>query len=225
MNPASQYIAGSEVLIKEIQKQPAYTTLLYGNSAVFHAGLMLCALLDKPVAVIDGAMRFNSYTLSTMAKLLHIPAKKLLQKTSVTRSFTAFQTEAAVTEKLPRFLKETHCPLVVILGLLDTYYDEQVKPNECKQSLMRIFDTFQTITKNNTHILIADVQVEHPPAGKEKLFSYTYNSCDNILSLQQASSGFQINEDRKVRSWDAITKPSRSLLNATERHGVNSAER
>jgi hypothetical protein len=132
-----------------------------GWPAVFKASLLIGGMLNKPVAVIDGAIRFNSYTLSNIAKLLNVPSKELLQRTHITRSFTAFQTEATITTKLVNFLKRNPCPLVIVLGLLDTYYDEQVKSHECLQSLRRIFQTFNALTMNNIHILLADVDVMH----------------------------------------------------------------
>jgi len=145
---------------------------------------MIGGAIRQQIAVVDGSMRFNSYLHSNVAKTLHILPKQLLQKTYITRSFTAFQTESAITTKLPRFLKQTHCPMVIVLGLLGTYYDEQVKPHECRQSLLRIIHTFRELTTQNIHILIADVEVPNPPLGKHGLFSLIRDSADIVLIIK-----------------------------------------
>jgi hypothetical protein len=222
---SAEPFVGTELILQKFKQQPACTMLLHGHSSVFTASLLVGSMLSKPIAVIDGATRFNSYTLSSIAKLLNVSPRILLQKTYVTRSFTAFQTEAAITTKLTRFLARTHCPLVVILGLLDTYYDEQVKPHECEHSLRRIFQTFRTLTMNNVHILISDVDVTKAPLGKEKLFPYMYKAVDVVMSLQPDEHGLQFKEERRTLTWDGITTPLHSLSTATEKHGSNFAER
>jgi hypothetical protein len=220
----SQQLVGTEVLFHKFQQQPARTMLLHGNSAVFKASLLIGGMLNKPVVVIDGAIRFNSYTLSRIAKILNVPSKDLLKRTYITRSFTAFQTEAAITTKLINFLKRNPCPLVIVLGLLDTYYDEQVKPHECLQSLQRIFQTFNSLVKNNVNILISDVEVENPPKGKEQLYKFLYNSVDMVVSLQSNEHGLQFKEERRIQLWGETTIPSRPLSNEIETRGVNFAE-
>ena len=185
---------------------------------------------NQPVAVVDGATQFNSYTLSRIAALLAIPPKVLLQRTHVTRSFTAFQTEAAITTKLRRFLAATPCRTVVILGLLNTYYDEQIKPHECRQSLQRIMQTLTTLAAENIHTLIADVEVRDAPPGKEMLFGLVHDAANVIVRIGE--HGFEFHklfatphEEKGPLPWDATTIPSRISSTGTESHGTNFAER
>jgi|WetSurMetagenome_2_1015567.scaffolds.fasta_scaffold176449_2 hypothetical protein len=207
---------------KAFHEQPAKLYLLHGHSHVFTVSLMIGGTADQPVAVIDGAIRFNSYTLSKVAAQLGISPKTLLRRTYVTRSFTAFQTEAAITEKLPRFLADHACRFVIILGLLDTYYDEQVKPHECTQSLQRIMQTLRALVAKNIHVLIADVEIAEPPDGKENLFALVNRAADVTALLALRDDGSYCIEERK-NPWDAITIPSRLSLTETENHGANSA--
>jgi hypothetical protein len=190
---------------KQIQQQSAKLHLLHGHSNVFTISLLFGSASLQPIAVIDAAIRFNSYTLSSVAEYLGIPAKVLLQRTYVTRSFTAFQTEAAITTKLPHFLETHPCKIVIILGLLDTYYDEQIKPHECKQSIQRIMQKLRELVKQNIHVLIADVDVFKPPKGKENLFKIITNAVDKITVLEMTENGFQLKEERRNNLWDATT--------------------
>jgi hypothetical protein len=219
-----QPIAEFSIVARQFQTQPAKFHLLHGHSGVFTAGLIIGSATQQPIAVIDGAVRFNSYTLSKVATYLGIPAKTLLHRTHITRSFTAFQTEAAITTKLLRFLAIHSCRIVVILGLLDTYYDEQVKPHECLQSLQRIMHTLKELVKKNIHVLIADIEVVDPPKGKENLFQLVKSAVDDIAILEINENGFQLKEERRKQLWGETTTPSRSSSIKIETHGANFVE-
>ena len=211
--------SGMELVSRRIVRQPAHLHLLHGHSNVFLASLMIGGATNQKIAIIDGAMKFNSYTLADIARLIGILPAALLRRTYITRSFTAFQTEAAIVTKLTRFLSHTPCPLVVILGLLETYYDEQVKAHECRQSLLRILQTLRALASRHIHVLIADVEVPNAPPGKEQLFRSLYDAVDIVLSLQPHEQKFRFNEERRNRLWGATTIPSRLPSNGIKRSG------
>ncbi len=217
-------LADFSIVARQFQTQPAKLHLLHGHSGVFTVGLIIGSAAQQPIAVIDGAVRFNSYTLAKIAESLGITPKLLLSRTHVTRSFTAFQTEAAITTKLPRFLVTHPCRIVIILGLLGAYYDEQVKPHECQQSLRRIMQTLRELVKQNIHVLIADAEVAELPNGKENLFQLVKNAVDNVGILEINESGFQLKEERRKQLWDETTIHSRSSSIKIEMHGANFAE-
>lgn len=204
-----------------LHHQPAYIHMLHGHSLIYSASLVLGVALQQPIVIIDGAMRFNSYTLSAIARSLSLPPQQALRQAHVTRSFTAFQTEAAIREKLPDFLARFPCPLVIILGLLDTYYDEQVKPLECYRSLERVMYALRTIRQRRTHVLLVDVEVDNPPAGKEMLFRLVNSMADRSIAFNQTESGFHLTEEQR-RVWDVTTIPSRYSSIRTKMSGQNS---
>jgi hypothetical protein len=223
---------GSEAIVRRLRAEPAHVYLLCGHSSVFAAGLMIGSAAQRTLAVVDGAMRFNSYALSRTARILGIPPRELLERTHVTRAFTAFQTEAAITTKLPRFLERADCRLAVVLGLLDTYYDEQISPHECQQSLRRIMQTLSALTLRHVHTIIAATEPGDPPAGKEHLFRIIHDAADVVLELRPDEGGLQLRErtapqdhERSIRPWDATMTPSRFSSSATGRHGANSGGR
>jgi hypothetical protein len=208
-----------------LQERPAKLHLLCGHSGVFTLGLAMGSATQQPIAVIDGALRFNSYTLSKIARSFGMEAKSLLHRTHVTRSFTAYQTEAAITVKLPRFLATSTCRIVVILGLLDTYYDEQVQPHECRQSLRRILSTLRSLVNRNVHVLIADLEVTTPPQGKEDLFRLVKETADAVTILEPYENGFRLKEERSSLLWDATTIRSRLSSTNSGKRGASSAGR
>ncbi|HLB00572.1 MAG TPA: hypothetical protein VJO14_04230 [Bacteroidota bacterium] len=197
-NEASRFrpLAGLDAAAGRFRRLPASVHLLYGHSSVYTTSLLLGCASGRPVAVIDGSMRFNSYLISRLASFLGLDPKDTLNRTHVTRSFTAFQTEAAITSKLPRFLSRIPCPLVVVIGLLDTYYDEQVRPSECRESLGRVMRTFAHLARRGTHVLIADVDVgAAAPPGKLNLFALVRGGADGSLLLMHDGGGFYLNQD------------------------------
>lgn len=216
------FVTGLDRTIRRFQEQPPRLYLLQGHSSVYAVSLALAGAAQQPFAIIDGAMKFNSYTLSRIASFLTLSPRAILRRAHLTRSFTAFQTEAAITTKLPRFIASTRCHSIIILGLLDTYYDEQITPRECHQSLQRIMDTLHKLVSMNIHVLIADVKADNPPKEKELLFQLVYNMADRIITIQPHHHHVQLSEDRSEILWDATTIPSPSSSMITSKRGANS---
>ncbi len=204
---------------------PGAIHLLQGHSSVYTAALLFACASKRSVAVIDGSMRFNSYIISRLSSFLGLSPKETLARIHVTRSFTAFQTEAAVTSKLPRFLARVPCPLVVVTGLLDTYYDEQVKPSECRKSLGRVMRTFAELARGGAHVLIADVDVGRAaPQGKSDLFGLVRRGADEALLLGHDGADFYLDQDT---SQDPNQNPNhqRSTSYGTQQRHLHPAHR
>ena len=74
--------------------------------------------LRGPVTVLDGGNRFNAYLVARGAR----GQTELLERITVSRAFTCYQmlTLLETTHPLPR--------PILILDLLNTYYDESVSP-------------------------------------------------------------------------------------------------
>jgi hypothetical protein len=200
---------------------PGAVHLLHGHSSVYTAALLFACASGRPVAVIDGSMRFNSYIVSRLSSFLGLAPKEVLRRVHVTRSFTAFQTEAAATSKLPRFLLHTPCPLVVVTGLLDTYYDEQVRPRECRESLGRVMRTFARLARRGTHVLIADVDVGRAaPAGKEGLFALVEGGADEALLLRHDGARFSLDQ-----APDRGPNPRQEISHGTQQRHLHADHR
>ena len=104
-------LAGWERIALRLVQPPGQVYLVTGHSSAYTASLIIGCAAGQQIAVVDGAMRFNSYLISRIAAGLDLEPKDLLRRTHVTRSFTAFQTEAAITTRLPEFLQRRSCGL------------------------------------------------------------------------------------------------------------------
>jgi hypothetical protein len=90
------------------------------------------------VIVLDGANRFNAYTVSSFARRTLIPPEKLLKSIRIARAFTCYQMATLMGEQLISLLKQEEAtellqkPWVILLGPLTTFLDEDVPEREVR---------------------------------------------------------------------------------------------
>jgi hypothetical protein len=107
--------------------------LLYGDHAVLAYSLRAVASLlasGQHVVFIDSANAFNPFLIAEVATRLNRPPEELLNRIHVSRTFTAHQLEALITERLSDALKTYASRVLVASGFLDNLYDEDVEPRE-----------------------------------------------------------------------------------------------
>jgi len=109
---------------------------------------------------------------------------------------------------------------VIVLGLLDTYYDEQVKPPECSASLKRVMRVLAKVSALKTHILIADVDVgDNAPVGKKLLFPLVLREAGNAMLLSHDGTRFTLGPGRSAARITSTNTPEHTThLNI--RHGT-----
>ena len=188
-------IRGLPRVLERFHAPPARLSLLCGGSQSHLAGLLLGSAARRPVAVVDGGMKFSSYTLARLAPLLGVPPALLLRRVHVTRAFTAFQAEAAVTVKLPRFAAAAGCTNAVLLDILETYYDEQISPFECRRSLLRMTAALRRLVGANVNVLLVAAGVSDPPPGKGELLGILAAAAERILTLRPQEGELLISEE------------------------------
>jgi hypothetical protein len=108
--------------------------------ASYVAGWM--AAQGTEIVVLDGANRFDPYTVSFFARKIWVPPEALLKKIRIARAFTCYQMSALMGEKLAAFLKggairQGLTPKVILLGPLTTFLDEDVSEREASPLLER----------------------------------------------------------------------------------------
>ncbi|MBM3264417.1 MAG: hypothetical protein FJY97_13460 [candidate division Zixibacteria bacterium] len=209
---AIQSLTGWELVTGHLRTPPPRLYLMTGHSKVYTASLVAGCATRLRLAVVDGGMRFSSYLLSRLAGELGLPARTLLRQTHLSRSFTAFQTEAVITDRLPTFLERQPCGLVLLLAPLQTYYDDQITPHEAENSLRRSLAALKTLSTQQP-VLIADAEIANPLDEKAHLFEVMRTTADVVWQVQPSPSGYTISEQRSI--WDVTTKPSPLSLTGT----------
>jgi hypothetical protein len=169
--------------------------LLYGDPLLFRAALAITSqvlLEGMPVVAIDGCNRFDVHAIARVARQQNLPPAVLLGRIYVSRGFTCYQMEAAITGKLLPMLRRCGARTALILGVLDTMYDEQARFREVRQMLLRIVGTLRAMRAGGISVLLACQEWKVQPAERNELLATLKESVDDIYRLER-------NEDDKPK--------------------------
>jgi hypothetical protein len=177
----------SQALVQSFVAPPGKVCLLYGDKLIFNLSLRMAAYAmtqGSPVAVVDGCNRFNVHMLSRFARERRINPDEFLRRIFISRGFTCYQMEQAVSARLPVFLESIGSNVAMIFGLLDTFYDEQASFREVQQILRRVLGTLQEIKSSGVSVLLACTEWNVLPKERNQLFTTLKTGMDTIYRLQ-----------------------------------------
>jgi len=177
----------SQALVQSFLAPPGKVCLLYGDSLIFQISLRMAASAmaqGSSVAVVDGCNRFNVHLLSRFARERRLDPDEFLRRIFISRGFTCYQIEQAVSSRLPLFLESIGSNIAMIFGLLDTFYDEQASFREVQQILRRLLGTLQDIKTNGVSVLLACTEWNVLPKERNQLFTTLKTGMDTIYRLK-----------------------------------------
>ena len=124
-------------------------TIISGPPAVLGQGMQKAVhiLAHEPILVIDGSNRFRMDHLAKMARILHIPPHKVLKNVYLSRAFTCHQMTELICRRTYTALRERNSSHLILTGLLDTYYDENISFAEAKKLLKRTIASLKRISQ------------------------------------------------------------------------------
>jgi hypothetical protein len=138
------------------QQAPAGLAALYGPDAVPLALALTAQIaLRRPVWVIDGGNRFDALWLAEYAARAGEAPEPVLSRINVSRAFTCHQ----MAERILSLPAEA-APLV-ILHLLDTFYDENVPITEARRLLNALWPMLRRRSRSVPVALTV-----HPPRSE-----------------------------------------------------------
>ena len=186
--PAADTVQSSENLVHAFTNPPGKVYLLHGDHTVFTLSLTMASVaLTKgtTIAVVDGGNRFNVHLISRFAREHRIDPAKLLDRIFISRGFTCYQMEQALTRRLPAFLASKGSTTAMIFNPLETLYDEQAPLREVQQILCRVLAALQEMKQRGTSVLIASVDQTVWPEERNALFQTLTSSMDRVYCLEQ----------------------------------------
>ena len=195
MNPAS--LIPYTTLVRQFQAAPpGKLYCLYGDRSVFRLSLHAAShalLHDVPVTVVDGSNRFDLYYITDFARKMasrrltkqQVTPERLLERIFISRAFTCYQMEATITERLPAFMHVHHSPVVIIFGLLDTFYDEQAPLFEVQASLRRVIDALQRLKQQHISVLLASLDMKLESKERNGLFPQLKSVMDHAFYVTE----------------------------------------
>ena len=170
---------------------PGKLFLLYGDPAVFPLSLTVAAhtlMQGSAIAVVDGANRFDVHLIGSIARRHALDPHTVLDRIFISRGFTCYQMEAAITRRLGPFLHNIQSSTALILGLLDTFYDEQAPFREVQQILERVTATLKELKSRGVSILLASQSWNVIPKERNQLLQTLKARVDQIYRLEMSEA-------------------------------------
>jgi hypothetical protein len=175
--------------------RPGTLTCVHGSPLVFRLALAAAAQTlfnGKTVALIDGTNRFDLYALAEFARrqasapgnATRLTPDEILDRIFVARAFTCYQMEATVTNRLPAFLAKSGTSVVVIYGLLDTFYDEQAPLFEVRAGIRRMITALHRLRNEKITLLLASKTVRLASPERNALFPALMREMDAVYCLE-----------------------------------------
>lgn len=189
MNKSKSLVKVSH-LAEAFRSSPGKTFLLYGDERIFPLTMKITAYLmlkQRTIAVVDGCNSINIHALARFAQERTIDPESFLKKIFISRGFTCYQIEQAVVYKLPDFLKKIHSQNAIILGLLETLYDEQAPIREVRQILGRVLAQFAKFKEKGITLLVACQKFNVVPEERNQLFHILLKGVDSVYSSRRMS--------------------------------------
>lgn len=146
--------------------------LLYGNASLTRValyGVTLATIAGQDVIVIDGANSFDAYFVARLVRRWNYAPESILSHIRLSRAFTCYQLSESITQRLPSAIQsawERHCvgefgsPMphqrtsIFCIGLLDTFYDEDVPMSDAMRLLKAIITTLVGLARHGHPVFI-----------------------------------------------------------------------
>ncbi len=126
----------------------------------------------KAVILLDGANRFDPYTVSSLARKASVPPEKLLKSIRIARAFTCYQMATLMGEPLISLLRREGTtelrqgPWVILLGPLATFLDEDVPEREARPLFERSLRKIEGMASKGVPFLLFQSNPSDPSLRK-----------------------------------------------------------
>ena len=173
-------------VLSQVQSSTPRKVLFWGEDAgeisSYVAGWMAGKGIE--VIVLDGANRFNAYTVSSFAKRTLISPEKLLKSIRIARAFTCYQMATLMGERLVSLIhartvgaiheSPLQKPWVILLGPLTTFLDEDVPEREVRPLFERALRKIEGIASGGVPFFLFQSSVFSenslfPPFSKRRM--------------------------------------------------------
>jgi hypothetical protein len=156
----------------------------------------------ETVAVVEAANNFNLYRLTEWARRNGIAPLELLNRLRIARSFTPFQL-AVILEHIGDEMKRYGATRLVVTGLPDCLYDEELTDLEARNTFARCRRSLTRLAAQTTVLIFAEAP-PHKIGGRARFQ-------ETLLDL--ARTAFEVYPGEPAR-FAPIKAPGLLLVNA-----------
>jgi hypothetical protein len=129
---------------------------MHGSTKILSLSLYFASwrlLEGDTMILIDGANSFDPYLIVEVAKKINRPPRELLSRIFISRVFTCHQMETLISERLEGTIMKFQSQIVILSGLLHTFYDEDVPIMEAFRLLKKILKKLKAVAER--HLILA----------------------------------------------------------------------
>ena len=161
--------------------------------------------------VLDGANRFDPYIVSSFARKILIPPEDLLHRIRIARAFTCYQMATLMGEKLAPLLMEENMmaraqkPLVILLGPLNTFLDEDVPEREVSPLLERSLTKVETLVAEGIPFFLFQSFLS-PHSRRTYLMRKLFQFADLVWRVSLDNEGPKLVMEKGLASNDGVEK-------------------
>ncbi len=161
--------------------------LLYGSRVAYPLSLYAVSVLlaqGDPLVVVDGGNAFDPYVISEAARRLDQSPEELLSRVHISRAFTCHQLEALITGRLENALRRFRSRSLMLSGLLDTLYDEDVSHGEALGLFRRIVATLRVLRSQGVRMMVLCPETSAPLRQRRVFLAELQREADRVIRAE-----------------------------------------
>ena len=112
-------------------------------------------LSGEAVVAVDGGNRFDPYEVARAERALGGSGREALSRLLVSRAFTCHQLEALLARRLPDTLARSHARVALVLGLPETFADEDIPYAEACRVFQSCLSALRRLSREGTRVVVA----------------------------------------------------------------------
>ncbi|MDA2917240.1 hypothetical protein MYX64_10435, partial [Nitrospinae bacterium AH_259_B05_G02_I21] len=160
--------------------------LLYGSRVAYTLSLYAVSVLlaeGDHLVVVDGGNAFDPYVVSDAARWLGQSPEELLDRVHISRAFTCHQLEALITGKLKEALRRFGSRSLLLSGLLDTLYDEDVSHGEAWKLFRRIVTALRSLRGQSVNMVVLCPEATGPIAKRRAFLAELKREANRVIRV------------------------------------------
>ncbi len=166
--------------------------LLHGSRSISTLSSWLCIKAQLPTQIgglaskvlfVDCGNSFRLYQVSRLAQLQQLNPKEVLDRICIARAFTAYQTKALITEKLPQAIDKTGAKLVLVSDVAATFLDEDVHEEEAHRVYSRVMTFLAELACKKGLVVVATYLPHENTKRNSLLYTSTYQKANVAAAL------------------------------------------
>ena len=182
MEPAPQRIGLAALYALCLAPLPGKVAGILGPGACRLAlrALARPLLSGEAVVTVDGGNRFDPYEVARAERALGGSGREALSRLLVSRAFTCHQLEALLARRLPEALSRSRARVALVLGLPETFADEDVPFPEACRVFRSCLSALRRLSREGTRVVVTG---ERDGAERPGFFRYLARTSDPLLLL------------------------------------------